>query len=74
MTKSEIIEELKRCKGNQEALKFAVSVVSKLETGCNSCKYFHTDLIKFPCSLCFGTKCHEYWEFDEREVKWVVKE
>lgn len=50
MTKSEIITELKQCKGNRAALEAAVKSIEL--SGCGSCKHRHADIHEYPCKEC----------------------
>lgn len=60
MTKSEIINALKQCKGNRAALEVAVKVIER--SGCDSCKYYDVDLFEFPCEECGCVKPYPLWE------------
>lgn len=60
MTKSEIINELKQCKGNRAALEAAMRVIER--SGCISCKYSSSNPHERPCIECVSVKHHHLWE------------
>lgn len=62
MTKSEIIAELKQCKGNRKALEAAIRAVFKIYVCCNTCLYKDVSPAKQPCVNC--NECG-LWEVGE---------